>query len=139
MQLFFPAFVSSHIFLSTEMSLQDWGHMDSFSCIGMEINKVSQNTVSQQQNDYQALNVNGVDLRLFDEVANQEANSDTWNIAASSIEEFDRLSTDEFVWFSVDFLTVFACITVRNASHVDIRVDICPDHAAQETQEVFKD
>ena len=94
----------------------------------MEINEICQNAVIKQQNHDQTVSVDSVNFGLFHKVADDKADTDTRNVAASSVEELDGLCTYELIRFLVDYLAVLASVTVGNACHVDIRVDISPDH-----------
>ncbi len=131
--------MSPDVLLPSKVSLQNWSHVNTFSSISVEINEVSQYAISQQQNDNQTLDINCINFSFLDKVADNETNTHTWNVAASSVEELNWLSPDEFVWFLVNLLTVFTCIAIRDACHVDVRVNVCSDHTAQETQKWVKD
>ena len=131
--------MSSWVLLLAKVSFKDWSNMNSFSRVGMEVNKVGQNTVCQQNNDNEAVHINCVDLWLLNKVANQEANPYTWDVTASPVEELNRLRSHKLIGFPVNYLTVPASITIGNSGHVDIGVYIRPDQITQRPQEGLKD
>lgn len=93
----------------------------------MDVDEVGHHTVPQDDDYYQGLNIDAVDLGLHHPVPQQSGQSHAKGVCQQSVEEHYGLAASEELGGVAEDLAVPGRVAVGNSSQVDISIGIIPD------------